>query len=241
MLHATPGSRHGACRKRIIILTPGYSYWFKSRNMTQFGSVRLHTEFSVKICKERNHLSSEKLPDSFLTSTLQMWTRKLTAWSSGNNGAYSQERQRRTELKRKKIPDDPTGLLNPIKPEAHPALAFQFYTLIKSRCYLSQFNLNFLLLVADLTLTDTSTMWYDTVACSISVLEIRRMKFRDLMWHKSTPLVSDEAKHRVLWLQNQCSFHCHMLPPWCGPRNSLFRFMIPTLFEFKYSEIIQLK
>ena len=181
-----------------------------------------------EICKESNHFSSET-SDSFLTSTLQMWTRKLTAWSSDDNGAYSQERQRRTERKRKKIPDDPTGLLNPTKPEAHLALAFQLYTLIKSRCYLSQFNLNFLLLVADLTLTDTSTMWYDTVACSISVLEIRRMKFRDPMWHKSTPLVSDEAKHRVLWLQNQCSFHCHMLPPWCGPRNSLFRFMIPTL------------
>ena len=59
-----------------------------------------------EICKERYHLSSEKLPDSFLTSTLQMRTRKLTAWSSDSNGAYSQERQRRTELKRNKIPDD---------------------------------------------------------------------------------------------------------------------------------------
>lgn len=59
-----------------------------------------------EICKERYHLSSEKLPDSFLTSTLQMRTRKLTAWSSDSDGAYSQERQRRTELKRNKIPDD---------------------------------------------------------------------------------------------------------------------------------------
>lgn len=49
----TPGSRCGVCRKRSVIPTPGLGYWFKGRNMPQFGPMRLTVHWSfLGVCKK---------------------------------------------------------------------------------------------------------------------------------------------------------------------------------------------
>lgn len=204
---------------RLQSLVEGIGTWY---NLGQWDCTLNFPE----ICKERYHLSSENLPDSFPYIHTSNADKRSSQPGVVTAMGHILRKTKRTQLKRNKIPDDWSA--GSQSHRAHLALAFQLYTLIKSRCYLSQFNLIFLLLAADLTLTDTSTMWYDVVYV-LSVLRNKKDELSNLMWPKNTPLVSDEAEHRVLWLQSQCSSHCNILPPWCGPRNSLFRLWFHSL------------